>query len=85
MIEFKRKKIDSLENPGQVLVEYREEREGTPGDFCILASSVGVQFKGKSSFPLASNVDLQNFAKAVGDAGHDFVNLKNALKKKLVN
>lgn len=85
MIEFKRKKLDSLENPGQVLVEYREEQDGVPGDFCIMASSQGVSFKGKSTYFLAGNNDLQMFAKAVGDAGHDFVNLKNALKKKLVN
>lgn len=76
-MKFKKTKKDDLMAPGQVYVEHKLE----DGEFILKASLSGVGMSGPLT--LASDDDLQDFARALSDAWKDHMLLKRAVVKSL--
>ena len=77
-MKFEKKKVDRLDQPGQVKIVYTCEK------FTMTADSMGVSFSGES--PALTNQDeLQNFALFVSEAWKDHAKLKKAVTSAILN
>lgn len=82
-MRYVKEKKDSLANPGQTMVVFREINDrGDATGFAITASGMGIVMNGCSEV-YTSSQDFEVLAKAIGEASQAYLQLKGAVQDKL--